>query len=81
MTSPPLAAQTVKLHRAWHNISALRQHIRSNDVRRGMPSSPLSSTHSRTTSGVAFHHSPWMVNNVERCRAWLDITALGLHAQ
>ena len=46
-----------------------------------MPSSPLSSTHSRTTSGVAFHHSPLMANNVERCRAWLDITALGLHAR
>uniref|UniRef100_A0A494G913 Uncharacterized protein n=1 Tax=Solanum lycopersicum TaxID=4081 RepID=A0A494G913_SOLLC len=95
MTSPPLAAQTVKLHRAWHNISALRQHTQSNDIERGMTSSPLSSTHSRTTSGVAFHHSPWMANNDDvwrgitsppldnthgrQRRAWHDIAALGLH--
>ena len=71
----------MRLHRASHNISALRQHTRLNDVRRGLPSSPLSSTHSRTTSGVAFHHSPWVANNVERCRAWPYIIALGLHAR
>ena len=46
-----------------------------------MKSSPLRSTHSRTTSGVSFHHSTWMANNVERCRAWHDITALGQHSR
>ena len=49
----------VGLRRAWHDIIALGQHTRSNDVGRGMPSSPLGSTHGRTTSGVACHHHPW----------------------
>ena len=45
-----------------------------------MPSPPLGSTHSRTTSGVACHHSPRTANTAERRRALHDITALGLHA-
>ena len=32
---------------AWHTIIALRQHNRSNDVRRGMTSPPLDYTHGR----------------------------------
>ena len=32
---------------AWHTIIALRQHKRSNDVRRGMTSPPLDCTHGR----------------------------------
>ena len=47
------AAHTVERHRAWHAIIAFGQHTRSSDVGRGMPSSPLGSTHGRTTSGVA----------------------------
>ena len=77
----PWTANTVERRHAWHANIAFGQHRRSDGVGRGMPSSPWGSTHSRTTSGVAFHHSPWMANNVERCRAWLDITALGLHAR
>ena len=46
-----------------------------------MPSSPLSSTNGRTTSGVACHHSPWTANTVERCRGWHDITSLGQHTR
>ena len=42
-----------------------------------MPSSPLGSTHSRTTSGVACHHRLWEAQTVERCRAWHDIIDLG----
>ena len=49
-------AHTVKRRRAWHAIIALGRQTRSNDVGCGMPSSPLGSTHSRTTSGVACHH-------------------------
>ena len=41
------AAQTVGRHRAWHAIVALGRQTRSNDVGRGMPSSPLGSTHGR----------------------------------
>ena len=52
-------AHTVKRRRVWHAIIAFRQHKRPNDVGRGMPSSPLGSTHSGTTSGVACHHRHW----------------------
>ena len=54
------------------------KHGRS-DVGRGMPSLPLGSTDSRTTSGVACHHRLWPAHTVERCRGWHDITALGQH--
>ena len=47
------AAHTVRLRRAWHDITALGQHTRSDDVSHGMTSPPLGSTHGRTTSGVA----------------------------
>ena len=51
-----LAAHTVERRQAWHAIIAFGQHIRSKDVRRGMPSSPLGSPNGRMTSGVACHH-------------------------
>ena len=41
---------TVRLRRVWHDITAFGQHTRSNDVRSGMPSSPLGSTHCRMTT-------------------------------
>ena len=44
------AAHTVERRRAMHDITAFGQHTRSNDVRSGMPSSPLGSTHGRMTS-------------------------------
>ena len=62
-------AHTVERRRAWHAIIAFGQHTRSNDVGRGMPSSPSGSTHSRTTSGVAIHHSPWTEITVGRRQA------------
>ena len=52
----PWAAHAVRLRWEWHDITALGQNTLSNDVRRCMPSSPLDSTHGRTTSGVACHH-------------------------
>ena len=38
---------TVESRRAWHALIAFGQHTRSNDVWRGMPSSPLDITHGR----------------------------------
>ena len=46
-------AHTVKRRRAWHAIIAFGDHTGSNDVGCCMPSSPLGSTHGRTTWGVA----------------------------
>ena len=74
-------AHTVKRHRAWHAIIAIGKHRRSYDVRRGMPSPPLDSTHDRTTSGVACHHIPWTANTIERRRAWNAIIAFGQHTR
>ena len=77
----PWTTNTVEQRWAWHAITAFGQHIRSNDVGRGMPSSPLGSTHGRTTSGVACYHRLWAAQTVERRRAGHAITALRLHAR
>ena len=53
----------------------------SNDVERGIPLSPLGSTHDRTTSCVACHYCLWVAQTVERRQAWHDITVLGLHTR
>ena len=76
----PWMTNTIEQRRAWHAITAFGQQTHSNDVGRSMPSWPLESTHGRTMSGVACHHSPWTENTVKRSRAFHDITALGLHA-
>ena len=62
-----------------HAIIAFGQHTQSNDVGRGMPSSPLGGTQDRTMSGVACHHRPWTENMVEQRRAWRAIIAFGQH--
>ena len=43
-----------------------------------MPSSPLDSTHGRTTSGVAFHHGPSTTHTVERRWSWHAIIVFEL---
>ena len=43
-----------------------------------MPSSPLDSTNSRTTSGVVCHHHLWVAHTAERRWAWHAIIAFGL---
>ena len=65
----------------WHNITTFGQHTRSNDVGRGMPSSPFGSTNGRTTSGVACHHSPWTANTTGRRQALHATTAFGQHTR
>ena len=68
------AAHTVERRRAWHAIFAFLQHTRSNDVGRGMPSSPFDSIDGRPSSGVACHHSPWTAQTVGRRRTCLHTT-------
>ena len=62
-----------------HDIAAFGQHTRSDDIGRGMPSSPLGSTHGRTTSRVACDHSPWTANTVKRRQGWHVIISFGQH--
>ena len=59
----PLTENAAERRRAWHAIIALGQHTRSNEVGRGMPSSPLGSTNGRTTSTVACHHRLWTISH------------------
>ena len=66
------------MHRPWHEITAFGQHTHSNDVRRGMPSSPLGSTDGQTTSGVACHHRLWTAHTVERRHGRFPCVNLGL---
>ena len=70
-------AHIVRRRRAWHAIIALGRQTRSNHVGRGMPSSPLGSTHGRTTSSVASHHHLWTAHTVEQRRVWYAIIAFG----
>ena len=63
-------ANTVRRRRVWHAIRALGRQTRSNDVGRGLPLPPLTSTHGQTTSGVACHHGPWTAHSAERRWAW-----------
>ena len=49
----PLRAYIIGRRRAWHDIIALGMNTQSDDVGRGMLSSPLYRTHDSTTSGVA----------------------------
>ena len=47
MSSPPLDNTHGRQRRAWHDITALGLHARSDDVGRGMTSPRLDSTHGR----------------------------------
>ena len=49
---------------AWISIISLIRHTRSKDVRRGMPSLPLDSRNSRTTSDVACNHCPRVAHTI-----------------
>lgn len=60
----PWNSQTVGRRRVCNARVALQQHTWSNNVGPGMQSSHLDSTHSRTLSRVACHHSPWRTHMV-----------------
>ena len=77
----PWTARMIGRRQAWHVITSLGQHTRSNYVGRGMPSSPLGSTHGRTMSGVTCQHRLKVAHTVERRGAWHGITAFGQHTR
>ena len=77
----PSTTHTVGRRRAWHELTALGQHTRSDYVGRGMTSPPLDCTHGLTTSGVACYHRLWAAQTVGRRRAWHAITTLRKHTR
>ena len=81
ITSPPLDNKHARQRRAWHGITSLGLHTRSNNVGRGMQSSPMGSTDNRTATGIACHHRPWTANTIEQRQAWHAIIALGQHTR
>ena len=81
MTSLPLDSTNGRQRWAWHDITALGQHTPSNDVGRGMTSPPLDNTHGRMKFGMTCHHHLWKANTFKQRRAWIEITAFGLHAR
>ena len=81
MTSPLFDCTHGRQCWAWHAITALGQHRRSDNVGRGMTSPPLDSTHGRMTSGVACHHRLWTAHTVEHRRTWYAVIAFGQHTR
>ena len=73
---------TVERRQAWHAIIAFGKLTRSNDVGRGMMTSPpLDSTHGRMMLGVTCQHRLWTADTVERRRVWNYIIAFGQHTR
>ena len=79
MPSSPVGSTHGRQRQAWHEITALGLHRRSDDVGCDMTSSPLDSTHDRTMSGVACHHRLWVAHTIKQRQAWNEITAFGQH--
>ena len=75
------AAHTIERRLAAHAIIAHGRQIRSNDVRRDMPSPPFDSIHGRTTSGIACHHRLWAAHTIERRRTLHSIIDFGQHTR
>ena len=73
----PFIAHTFGRRQTWHAIIALIQHKRSENVGRGMLSSPLNRIHCRKTSSVAFHHSHWITHTIGLRRTRHAIMVLG----
>ena len=73
-------AYTIRWCQAWLVVISLRQHTRSDDVRRGFPAWSLGSIHGgRMTSDMACHHRLWAAHRVGRFRAWYAIVSLRQH--
>ena len=74
-------ANTIKRCRVWPYITALGLQAWSDDIGRGMTSSPLDSTHGRMTSGEACHHRLWTAHTVGLRRVSHDVTAFRQHTR
>ena len=59
----------------------LEKHIKSKDVDRRMPSSPLENNHDQTMLGVACHQRPRAAYTVGRRRAWHAIISFRQHTR
>ena len=74
-------AHRVRLRKALNAIITLVMNTRISNVGRGIPSSPVDSTHGWETSVVACHYRPWTAHTVGQHRASPAIIELGQHSQ
>uniref|UniRef100_A0A3Q7FJY0 Uncharacterized protein n=1 Tax=Solanum lycopersicum TaxID=4081 RepID=A0A3Q7FJY0_SOLLC len=78
----PWKTYTIRLRGAWHAIIIIGKntrsdnHKQSDDISCGIQSSPLGSTHDRTTSSVACHYQPLRAYTIGRRRARYVVIAL-----
>lgn len=77
----PWETHMVGRRRAWHGLVALGLHTPSDIVGHFMQSSPLGSTHNRTTLGVACNHRFWKAYTTEQRQAWCVNISLENHTR
>ena len=65
MPSSSLEKYTIKQRLAWHVIISFRKHTQLDDVRHGMSTWNLGSTHGQMMLGVACYHRHWAAQAVE----------------
>ena len=70
MSASLCTTETDERRRALHAIIALGLPILLDDMKRGMPTWPLGSTHGRMMSGITCHLRIWPTHMVTRRRAW-----------
>ena len=75
----PWNTHMVGRHQARCVIIALEKNTVSDDIGRGLLSSPYVRIHDRMTSRVTSSLESWAIFKVERCRAWHNIIVLGHH--
>ena len=70
MSGSLVTTHTDNRRQAWRVIIALGLLILLDDMKRGMPTWPLGSTHGRMMSGITCHLRIWPTHMVTRRRAW-----------
>lgn len=73
----PWISHTIGGCRAWQARMSHGQHTWLDDIRHGMPSSPLENIHGGTRSSMLCHHRHWEAHSVGWRRVWHAIFDLG----
>ena len=75
----PWKSQTIVRCRAWHARIALGRHTWLDDVRNGMPLSPLYNIHGGTRSCLLCHHRHWEALALRQHSRWDDFGEVWHH--
>ena len=77
----PWTTHTIRLNQARHSLIVLGQHTRSDEVGRGIPSSPLENIHDLTMLDTACYDHPLTTETIGPRRMLHDRMALGIHTR